>query len=347
MSTTYEEIKNQPNAWRTTIAATRDQWQQMASSVTIEPHTHFLFVGSGSSLYISQIAAQVAQEVTGHVSIAVPSSDVFLSAASTVPRTAPVVAFVISRSGKTSEALIAADYLREHCANVTLVGVTCSTDSEIVRRTHSALVLPHAEERSVVMTQSFTSMLLALQVVAALIAGEEALVNELSQAPSELESRFTQYEAFARAIGEETQRRQFIFLGLGPNYGVAQEGTLKLKEMTQTVCEAYGPLEFRHGPISVVDTATTIVLIEGEREHSYLGALESELKQHGALVAAIAPYEPKDADHWLQLPTSARDAVRALLTVPALQLVAYRRALALNLDPDAPRNLTQVVELSA
>ena len=117
--------------------------------------------------------------------------------------------------------------------------------------------------------------------------------------------------------------------------------------MTQTVCEAYGPLEFRHGPILVVGDDTVVVLIEGERERAYVGDLESQLRRYGARVATLAPFAPADGDSWLELPGSLRDIARSVMAVPALQLIAYRRALALGLDPDQPRNLTQVVELSA
>src|SRR5437588_2828046 len=118
MSTTYDEIMGQPQAWQQTIATVQDQWMRIAPSLAMDPHTHCLFLGSGSSLYLGQTAAQVMQEVTGLVSTAVPSSDVFLSASSTVPRDERVIAFVVSRSGQTSEALMAAEYLREECPNV-------------------------------------------------------------------------------------------------------------------------------------------------------------------------------------------------------------------------------------
>jgi glutamine---fructose-6-phosphate transaminase (isomerizing) len=347
LSHTYEEIKNQPTAWRLTVPAVTEQWKRISASLDLGERTHFLFVGSGSSLYISQVAAQVMQEATGHVSSAVPSSDVFLSTGSTVPQGVPVIAFVISRSGRTSEALIATDHLRSHCRSVTVVGVTCNADTELERRADYTLALPHASERAVVMTQSFTSMLLALQVVAAIVADDDALLEELSHASSELETRFPQYEEFARSIGEDTDRRQYIFLGLGPNFGAAQEGTLKLKEMTQTICEAYGPLEFRHGPISIVGTDTVVVLLEGERERAYVGDLESQLRQYGARVATIAPFASTGGGSCLELPKSLRDIARSVMAVPALQLIAYRRALALGFNPDQPRNLTQVVELSA
>jgi glucosamine--fructose-6-phosphate aminotransferase (isomerizing) len=345
MSHTYSEILSQSRAWRTTLNATVEQWAHAMKSLRIRPETQFLLVGSGSSLYIARTAAHSLQAVTGHVSRAVASSEIFLSSASTVPIGTPVVAFVISRSGETSEALIAAAFLVKSFPNVVVVGITCNRDTALERAAHYSISLTHAAEQSVVMTVSFTSMLLALQLIAALIAVDADLLGHLGRLPDLLDEQVSQFEQLSMRVGRNFDQDQFIYLGLGPYEGLAQEATLKLKEMTQTISEAYNPLEFRHGPISIVRPGTTAVILEGLREQPYMTDLESDLKRHGALVVAIAPYSSVGADEGLRLPEGLSDIARCLLYVPALQLIAYHRALAADLDPDQPRNLTQVVVL--
>ena len=347
MSHAYDEIQQQPSAWEQTISATREQWDRIARSLPIDPATHFVCVGSGTSLYLAQSAAYALQEVTQHVASAVPSSEIFLSPASTVPIHVPVIAFVISRSGTTSEALIAADYLRTQCSHVQVVGITCNRDTALAHASHHVIELPHAAEQAVVMTQSYTSMLLALQVVAGAIAGNDQLLQELSLLPSLLRERMPMFESVARQVGEDRDLHQFIYLGLGPNYGLAQEGTLKLKEMTQTPCEAYNPLEFRHGPISIVDEGTTVVLLEGQRERAYIDDVAADVKHHGAHIVAVGPYHSPHADTFVELPEGLSDIARCVLYLPPLQFIAYYRALARNLDPDQPRHLNQVVVLDA
>lgn len=117
--------------------------------------------------------------------------------------------------------------------------------------------------------------------------------------------------------------------------------------MTQTPCEAYNPLEFRHGPISTVGAGTAVVLLEGLRERAYMAAIESDVKRFGAYVAVLAPYQAANADLALGLPEDFSDIARGVLYLPALQFLAYHRALALGLNPDRPRNLRQVVLLDA
>ena len=347
MSQTYDEILHQPAAWRETLTTVTDQWAAIDQQLKPGPAAQALFIGAGTSLYIAQVAAAVFQEATGWTSRAVPASEVFLSPGSHVPREAPVLAFLISRSGTTSETILAAEFLQQTAANVRTVGVTCNLGTPLAASVDQVIELPFATEQSVVMTQSFTSMLLALQLIAATVGDIGALRAELESLPELMASRMGEAEEFGRELGERQDLKRFIFLGLGPNSGLAEEGTLKLKEMTQVTCEAYNPLEFRHGPISIVGEDTAVILLEGERERAYLGDLEVDLQRYGAFVAAIGPYQAGHAERTFLLPGGLSDLGRGPLYLPPLQFLAYHRALTLGLDPDQPRNLNQVVLLNA
>ena len=342
MSHTYREILSQPETWERALTAAAAGWRPAPRALGLTGGEHFLFVGSGTSLYLAQAAAQVMQERTGRPAVAVPASEVFLSAASTVPTGVPLLAFLLSRSGSTSEAVLAARHLREHVPSARVVTVSCRPDSELARHAHLAIELPDAAERSVVMTRSFTSMLLALGLVAAAIADDRAAQAELERLPGLARDGMADAEAFGERLGEDLGLDAFVYLGLGPSLGLAHEATLKLKEMTQVPCEAYGALEFRHGPISIVEPGRAVVLLGGSREEDYLPALERELALHGAHVARISPHTSPTADTALLLPAGLSDVARGPLYLPAVQLLAYHRARALGLNPDEPRNLDQV-----
>jgi glucosamine--fructose-6-phosphate aminotransferase (isomerizing) len=345
LSHTYQEIISQPETWERALEATAAGWAPARRTLGLAGDEHVLLVGSGTSLYLAQAAAHVMQERTGRPAVAVPASEVFLSPASTVPMGVPLVAFVLSRSGSTSEAVLAARHLREHVPAARVVSVSCRPDSELAQHAHLAIELPDADERSVVMTRSFTSMLLALGLVAATIAGDGGAVQELERLPALARAGMADAEAFAERLGEDTGLDAFVYLGLGPNHGLAQEATLKLKEMTQVRCEAYSPLEFRHGPISIIEPGSAVVLLGGSREEDYLPALERELGRHGAHVARISPHASEAADTALLLPPGLSDVARGPLYLPPVQLLAYHRARAIGLNPDEPRNLDQVVVL--
>ena len=345
MSHAYDEILSQPETWEQTLATVPEQWRAIAAQVRFAPETQVYFVGCGTSFYLAQTAAATFQEITGYTSRAVPGSEVFLSPASILPRTAPVVAFVISRSGTSSEAVMAASYLKANVPGATTVGITCSPETEMARETDFSVELFHANDQSVVMTRSFTNMLLALQVIATMFAGRDDLRAELESLPGHLRPRLDAMQAFAQELGTDGSLRRFIYLGLGPNYGLAAEATLKLKEMTQVECEPYNPLEFRHGAISMVREDTAVVLLEGDRERNYIGDVEAHVKRYGARVAVVSPYRSAHAHESVLLPDGLADVTRSVLYLPPVQLLAHKRSIMLGLDPDAPRNLGHVVVL--
>lgn len=347
MSYAFDEILSQPETWAETLATVPDQWRRIAAQMPIAGQAHAMFIGCGTSFYLAQSAAHAFQEITGHVSQAVPGSEVFLSSASLIPRGFPLIAFVISRSGTSSEAVMAARYLRQHVAGVQTVGVTCSPAAELAEETDHVITLAHANDRSVVMTRSFTNMLLALQIVATMVAGADELRAQLHRLPELLRPRLAEMGVFAQRLGNRADLRRFIYLGLGPNYGLAAEATLKLKEMTQVDCEPYNPLEFRHGAISIVREDTAAVFLAGLRERAYIGDVEAHVSRHGATVATIAPYASDHADQTIELPAGLADVTRSVLYLPPVQLLAHERSLMLGLDPDAPRNLQHVVVLNA
>jgi len=321
-------------------------WHGIAASVDLDSISHVLLMGSRTSLYSAQSAAHAFMELTGITATAIPPSEIFLSPASTVPRQGRVLAFIISRSGTTSEALLAASYLREHAPHVTTVGVTCNAGTKLEAACDACLPMPFATERSVVMTQSFSTMLLALQIVAARMAGNDAVLEEMQGLPALFKEQLAEKDALARQLAAARTWDTAIFLGLAGNNGLAEEGTLKLKEMTQTTCEAYNPLEFRHGPISIVDDETLIVMLESHREQAYLADMYRDLSRPGARVVAVGPHEMDGPDHRLVIGKDLSDLARCVLSIPFAQLLAFHRATTLGLDPDQPRNLGQVVVLN-
>lgn len=344
MNYTLKEIRNQSSSWEQTLSETPSQWGGIEQSVPVTPQTHFLFIGSGTSFYLAQSAAHLFQSVTGNPCTAVPSSEVFLAAESTVPKNQPVVAFTISRSGTTSEVLMAAEYLQRNHSNVTTVGITCHSEHTLAYLTGHRVTLDHAAEQSVVMTQSFTNMLLALQSIAAKVAKRQDLLAELWQLPKLLGVFSDSAQQFGKAWGEAAEYNQYIFLGLGAYYGLAAEATLKLKEMTQTPCEYYNPMEFRHGPISVVTNGTAVLSFAARKDASYVQGVLRDVHKLGGNTAALTPTGVEMAGvQNLTLPGEVSDWSRTVLYMPVMHYVAYYRALALGLNPDRPRNLSQVV----
>ncbi|MDI2586965.1 SIS domain-containing protein [Psychrobacillus sp. NEAU-3TGS] len=306
---------------------------------------HVLFTGCGTSFYLAASAAKYYQTVTGQFASAVPASELFLHTSTTIVPGKKYFVVGISRSGTTSEILIALDHLKGN-ADIRTLAVTCNGDTPMAAATDQVIALDHITEKSVVMTQSFSNMLFALQVFAAKQGRSTQNLTELKQVPELVEAALT-LEDLTKGVAEDLTKKRFIFLGSGSYNGIAKEATLKLKEMTQTECESYSSLEFRHGPISIVDDSTVVILLTQLETEDYDQQLVMDIQKLGGYVLTIGPVaEGFVADHIIELTNTINDLNRHAIYVPYLQLLAYQRAMHLGVDPDQPRNLTQVVKLS-
>jgi glutamine---fructose-6-phosphate transaminase (isomerizing) len=251
----------------------------------------------------------------------------------------------VSRSGETSETVLATRRFRERRLGSVLV-LTARAESSLGREGDLTLALPWADDQSVVMTRSFTTLLLAAWSLAAAVAGDRALQSELEQLPSLCGAAIEEAWPLAARLGEAKEWDHFIYLGMGAYGGLALEGMLKLKEMTRVPCEAYAPLEFRHGPISVVTERTTAILLCQEAGAPYHGSLLADIRKEGGRTVAVGhPVDGLPADHLLPLGEGLSDRSRGLLYMPLLQLFALQRALTLGLNPDQPQKLARVVRL--
>jgi glucosamine--fructose-6-phosphate aminotransferase (isomerizing) len=130
-------------------------------------------------------------------------------------------------------------------------------------------------------------------------------------------------------------------LGSGPRYGLACEVNLKMKEMTLTHSEPFHMLEFRHGPKAMVGKSAAVIGLLSEENREYESAVLAEMGQLDGQTLTLAETEA-DVTFASGLPK----AVRNVLYLPVLQLMAYHRAIAKGLDPDKPTNLDAVVKLT-
>lgn len=147
-------------------------------------------------------------------------------------------------------------------------------------------------------------------------------------------------EAQAKAIGENLALDRFYFLGSGIRYGLACEVNLKMKEMTLTHSEPFHFLEFRHGPMSMVNESAAVIGLRSDANAAHEQKVLDEMRAKGGTLLSLA-----EADANITFESGVPEAVRAVLYLPTLQLMAYHRSIAKGLNPDRPNNLTAVVKL--
>lgn len=344
---TLVEIQSQPKIWQSVIDNNKIPNTTTEELIKASAHHDFGFIGSGTSFYLSQSAAAMWKAVTGLQAQAIPSADIMFYADLYARSGGIQSAVLISRSGTTSEILLAGETLKQYSTN--RISLTCRADSELSRLGDFRYLIPDADEKSVVMTRSFTSMLLQIQILASRFAGNQAFFDKLAMLPEAGSAIMNKYDGLAEQIIGANHFTKFIYLGHGPHFGLASEGMLKVKEMSVANSEAYHSLEYRHGPMSLADRDTLIVFLMSDLTGGAEIRLLGEMKALGAKCLAICekadPEVRAQADYIVELDSGIEENARLILTMPILQNLAYQNALKKGMQPDEPRNLTQVVTL--
>ena len=165
-SSTLREILSQPEIWQASFNELRKNSSLQDALVEAGSRNEWLFLGCGTSFYLAEAAAASWTLLTGQRARALPASEPLLFPDLAFARSAGLQAVVISRSGLTSEALRAAQLLSREFRVPTL-GLTCASGSPLEEACDRTIQICVADEKSTVMTRSFTAMLLALQHLAA------------------------------------------------------------------------------------------------------------------------------------------------------------------------------------
>lgn len=338
--TTITEITDQPAALEAMLEELQSQSEELLAATS--PSSTFCIVGCGTSYYLSHSGSTLLDEVA--TSVAYPGSEVLLNP-ETLPDEIDVV-IPVSRSGESTETVRATEALQDRYPDATVIGLTCTDESPIHELADIPLLSPAGSEESVVMTKSFSSMLLAFEYIARLIDTGDTLFDEFQSVPSDSATVLESGDETLRAIGERTDFEKFVFLGTGEYFGLASEGMLKMEEMTLSWTKAYHPLEFRHGPQSIADEETLVTVFLPNHHLDLHADLVDDIVDLGASVLVAGTrdaVDAVDADHSVVIPNRSTGGL--VLYAPVFQLLGFYRAIALGLDPDAPQNLSQVVTL--
>jgi glucosamine--fructose-6-phosphate aminotransferase (isomerizing) len=260
----------------------------------------------------------------------------------------------ISQSGETRDTIQAMKLAREKGART--VAVTNMMGSQITREVDSVLYTRTGLEVGVAASKTFTAQVALMFLIGLKLAQcrgtlppaeIEFILDEVYDLPAKMH-RFLDGDHPIEEIAQRFHEQPF-FLYLGRHIGlpVALEGALKLKEISYIPTEAYSAGEMKHGPISLLEEGTPVVVV-ATRIHVYEKIVSNiqETRARGAHVIAIATDGNEDiqhhADDVIYVPDSPAFLQAALAILP-LQLLAYRIARLRGLNVDQPRNLAKTV----
>jgi tagatose-6-phosphate ketose/aldose isomerase len=350
---TAREIAQQPLVWtKIERQMTRDAGALRAflDPLLVRRDLRIVLTGAGTSAFVGECLAPDLRRRTQRRVDAVATTDLVGSPDSWLEPTVPTLLVSFARSGNSPESVAAVTLAEQGVTDCHHLIVTCNREgdlyrqSQLQRNAHVVLLPEETNDRGFAMTSSFTGMMLVA-----------ALAFDLS--PQNRPAALAAWAAHVLDAGlpfaAQLARSGFervVYLGSREFKGLAREAALKMLELSDgnIVAVAETPLGFRHGPKTIVNGKTLVVmfLCNDPYTRRYEMDVLRELRADGVAARVVALHAgdagavqtgaaPADG---IAVPGAAGASDLALCFPYAMfaQTLAFLQSLTLGLRPDAP-----------
>jgi glucosamine--fructose-6-phosphate aminotransferase (isomerizing) len=321
------------------------KWATVEAGLAEAPPTEVAFVGCGSSLSVASVAAPFFQGWSGVPARAIPASELLFRPERVLSGTDRPLLVAISRSGKTTETVLAArQFERTHPGRV--IALTCSSGESLSASCSLSFEVAHAADRALPQTRSYAAMLYLTMNLSAALAPAPGVRRDLVSSRDVFERSLELNGDAWLKLGASPSWTSAIYLGSGPMAGLAREGAIKMIEMAVTPANALPFLEVRHGPNAIVADGTLVVGLVSPASADAERQVLCDLERQGAQVVALHPADgAMDGIGWrAQLPVVSEHLL-PFAYLPVLQSLALGRAVAVGADPNAPPFVSHHVEV--
>ena len=358
---TYREIKQQPRVWKEafeTVCKRKDEISSFIHSYIGKGYSVVL-TGAGTSAYIGDALECALRDTLLKGAAAIATTDIITAPEIYFGKDSKVLLISFARSGNSPESIGAIKAVEQTAGSVAHVFITCNAEGELAKRQGDnilcLLLPPETNDLSLAMTSSYSTMFLVCSMIADIDSVEadrphiEALADAVEKA----------MEKYEDAINDIAQRpfHRAIFLGSGALKGVAEEGRLKLQELTDgaVMCAYDSFLGFRHGPKAVVheDSMLVYFVSPDPKVRRYEMDLIGQIAEHNKVTATVAVCQK---DHGLKgmdllvelgIPEDMPARYSSVGFIFVAQMLGCFKSMAIGLCPDTPSvsgNISRVVE---
>lgn len=353
-----KEIHEQPKAYQDTMGAridvtgsriVLDEVKMTAADIANIKNVHI--VACGTAYHAGLVGKNIIEKL-----IRIPvETDVASEYRYRSPIITPnTLVIVVSQSGETADTLAALREAKRHGARV--IAITNVVGSSVSREADDVIATWAGMEIAVASTKAYTSQLIAFFLLGLYFAQtlgtrDSAFIAEAITAMKELPAQVRQIldksEAVKAYADEIAKHESLFFIGRGVDFAIAQEGSLKLKEISYIHSEAYAAGELKHGTLALIEEGTPVIALATQAD-TFEKTISNikEVKARGANVLGITDefnHELiKSVDQVFAIPKTL-DLLTPALSVIPLQMLAYYASLARGNDVDKPRNLAKSV----
>lgn len=351
---TATEIRQQPELWRETYKLILDQKEAIQGFINknVDKNTRIVLTGAGTSDYVGDtVALELNKKLEAKVE-AIATTDIVSNPNEHIEKSVKTILVSYARSGNSPESIGAYDLFENNVDDITQIVITCNKDGDLAKRCvnnekNMLVLMPEkSNDKSFAMTSSFSCMTLATLLIFDIenIERNKEFVEIVSaQAEEILDNRWSEIK---QLVDYEAER--VVYLGSGTLKGLCQEMALKNLELTSgqvtTICESV--LGFRHGPKSIINDKTLVIIMATNEEYTKLYDIDLIKEIHNDLgnhKLAVITYEN---DEIMKENCSNYICVNGK-TIPNIykifnymifgQMFGYLSSLKLNISPDNPR----------
>lgn len=252
-----------------------------------------------------------------------------------------VALVLLSQSGETRDLIRCLDIAKQH--SLVTIGIVNVVDSFIARETTCGIYLNAGMEVAVASTKSFTNQCIVLTLMCLWFAQNKGMnvsniIKDLRKLCFQMEYVLSKQDIMETVVNNIDISMSSFLLGKGQEQAIANEGSLKLKEIAYMNAQGYSSSALKHGPFALIIPKLPIFIIDVNYEHHDKNmSAYNEVKARGANVYLLSCHEETLFD----VPQNA--TFGGILANVYFQLLSYKLALRGGYNPDYPRNLAKVV----
>lgn len=312
---------------------------------------HLLLLGCGTSLNAGFHGMTYFKELCNFTTVMAIDGSEFTS--HDIPKRGKTCAIFLSQSGETKDLYRCLNICRYN--DILTIGVVNVVDSLIAREVDCGCYLNAGREVGVASTKAFTSQVILLSMIAIFFAQIHNInksktnhyIKCLRQLPTDIRKIVDNKKINYREIVTLLCNHKSLFiLGKGSMLSVAQEGSLKIKEIGYIHSEAYGGNSLRHGPYAVIEKNTPIIFISPYDENfSIMNNTVEEVKSRNATPIIISDSKDVSRHAMITITVPKNDIYKGILHNIPMQLIAYYMAIEKGHNPDMPKNLSKCVSV--
>ena len=352
-----KEIHEEPEAIRRTVGAgTRGGLPDFSAGsvdmAALDRASHIYIVACGTAMHAGLVGKRLIERFSG-IPVSVEIASEFRYGAPITSETDLFIA--ISQSGETADTLAALRLARS--LGMYTLSIVNVVGSSVARESDGVIYTCAGPEIAVASTKAYIVQLSVLYLLAAHLGLRHGRLSEReasdfvsalgTAAPEAVASVIDRSEEIEAAAEKIKAAENIFYIGRGADYFLAEEASLKLKEVSYIHSEAYPAGELKHGTISLIADGVPVIAIANTGElYDKMTSNIREVRARGAYVVLFCgadfPETAGIADAVIRLP-ALPEAWRPLPTATAFQLLAYYTSVLRGCDVDKPRNLAKSV----